>query len=77
MPSGSYKAKADAECPFYAYDDSTLKKIVCEGIKPDSTLTQTFKRKSGYSDQLSQICCRDYKDCELYRILMAIKYSDY
>lgn len=76
MPSGSWKAKCDAQCPFYLFDDEIKRRIVCEGIVDRSTLALTFRSKTDYDTQLGVFCCEHYKKCEIYRILMETKYDD-
>ena len=76
MPSGSYKGKADAQCPFYKFDDVQKKRIVCEGIIDRSTLALTYRQRSDYETQLVVFCCEHYKNCEIYRMLMAAKYEE-
>lgn len=75
MPSGTYKGKADAQCPFYRFDEAEKKRISCEGIVDESTLALTFRRKTGYKTQLEVFCCKHHKKCEIYRMLME-KYED-
>lgn len=76
MPSGSYKGKADVLCPFYRTDDSKRHRIVCEGIVDKSTLAITFCSKRDYADQLDIFCCEYYRNCEIYRMIMASKYEE-
>jgi hypothetical protein len=76
MPSGSYKGKADALCPFYKSDDEQKKRIICEGIVDKSTLALTFRRRNDYDTQLGVFCCEHYKKCEIYRMLMENKYDE-
>ena len=75
MPSGSYKGKADAQCPFYKFDDGQKRRIVCEGIVDKSTLALTYRHRCDYDTQLSVFCCEHYKKCEVYRMLME-KYDE-
>ncbi|MBP3411925.1 MAG: hypothetical protein J6K89_01565 [Oscillospiraceae bacterium] len=72
-PSGSYR-QVYAGCPFYQYDDGK-RKIVCEGIVEDSTVTLGFKKREGYETQITTFCCEHYKKCEVYRMLMQ-KYEE-
>ena len=32
MSSGSFKAQADVQCPFFKFDEEKKKRIVCEGF---------------------------------------------
>lgn len=76
MPSGSWKAKCDVQCPFYKCDDAQRRRISCEGIVDDSTLALYFQRKQGYDTQLKVFCCEHYKKCEVYKMLMEAKYEE-
>ena len=76
MQNGSWKAKCDAQCPFYKSDDGNKKWILCEGIVDKSTLALTFNRKKDYETQLNVFCCEYYKKCEIYRMLMVSKYDE-
>ena len=76
MPSGTYKGKVDAQCPFYKFDDHQKRRIVCEGPVDESTLALTYCRKFDYTMQLSLFCCEQYKKCEVYRMIMEAKYEE-
>ena len=77
MPNGSYKGKADAQCPFYKFDVGQQKRrIACEGIVDDSTLELRFTRKKDFDTQLVVFCCEHYKRCEVYRMIMEAKYNE-
>lgn len=76
MPSGSYKGKADALCPFYRFDDGQKRRITCEGLVDRSTLALTFRQRADYDTQLGVFCCEHYKRCEIYRMLMEAKYDE-
>lgn len=73
MPSGSYK-QTDVKCPFYKFDDGRHR-IICEGIVEDSSLALVFRFKNDWETQIDVFCCRDYKKCEVYRMLME-KYEE-
>ena len=75
MPSGSYRGKADALCPFYRFDDGRKHRIVCEGLVDNSTLALTYRQREDYDTQLGVFCCEHFKRCEVYAILAA-KYDD-
>lgn len=66
--------QVDVGCPFYMYDDGK-KKITCEGITEDSSLTSCFRDGAGYRTQMEVFCCEHYTKCEIYRMLME-KYED-
>lgn len=76
MPSGTYKGKVDAQCPFYKSDDGQKKRIICEGIVDKSTLALTYRHRTDYDTQLGVFCCEHYKKCEIYRMLMEAKYDE-
>ena len=76
MPSGSFKGQADAQCPFFKFDEVKRKRIVCEGFVEDSCLALIYCRVKDYETQLRVFCCEHYKKCEVYRMLMASKYDE-
>ena len=73
MPSGTFK-QIEVGCPFYKYDD-VRGRITCEGLVPDSSLALIFHRREDYCTQLEVFCCKHYKNCEVYRMLME-KYEE-
>lgn len=70
--SGSY-FKAFVLCPFYKRDEN--KTIVCEGFVEDSSICLSYRYNRLYRQQMEIFCCKDYKKCEVYRMLME-KYQD-
>lgn len=74
---GAFKRVADVRCPFFKRGDDERKQVVCEGFVPDSSLAQTYKRKVDYDNQINIFCCEYYKNCEVYRMLMAERFDDY
>ena len=68
ISSGSYK-QVYVRCPFYKWDDGQHR-ITCEGIVEDSSLASIFKRKEDYTAQMTVFCCKYYKNCEVYQMLM-------
>lgn len=76
MSSGSFKAQADVQCPFFKFDDQKKKRIVCEGLVDKSTLALIYCRKRDYQTQLGVFCCEHYKKCEIYNMIYAAKYDD-
>ena len=76
MSSGSFKAQADVQCPFFKFDEDKKKRIVCEGFVDKSTLALIYCRKKDYETQLRVFCCDHYKNCEVYRMLMETKYEE-
>jgi hypothetical protein len=73
LPSGSF-FQADVGCPFYKYDDGR-RRITCEGLVDESSVALIFNRRSDYELQIREFCCKYYKNCEIYRILME-KYEE-
>lgn len=73
MPSGSYR-QVDVQCPFFKYDDGA-RRITCEGIIDDSSLTLIYHRKCDYETQIKVFCCEYYRKCEVYRMLVD-KYNE-
>lgn len=76
MSSGSFKAQADVQCPFFKFDDMKLKRIVCEGFVDKSSMALIYCLRRDYRTQLEVFCCEHYKKCEIYRMLMAAKYDE-
>ena len=76
MSSGSFKAQAAVQCPFFKFDEDKKKRIVCEGFVDKSTLALIYCRKKDYETQLRVFCCEHYKKCEVYRMLMSSKYEE-
>jgi hypothetical protein len=76
MPSGSFKGQADAQCPFFKFDEAKKKRIVCEGIVDESSLALIYCRREDYETQLGVFCCEHYKKCEVYNMIMAAKYDE-
>ncbi len=67
-PSGSYK-QVYVKCPFYRFDDGK-RRVNCEGIIEDSSLSLNFRNKEDFTIQLKTFCCQHYKNCEVYRMLI-------
>lgn len=76
MPSGSFKGQADAQCPFFKFDEIKKNRIVCEGFVEESSLALIYCRRKDYETQLRVFCCEHYKRCEVYRMLMSAKYDE-
>ena len=74
MPSGSF-TQSDVICPFYKYDDGR-KKIVCEGFADRCSLDVRWEYHAYQEQHLQLFCCENYKNCEVYRMVMASKYDD-
>ena len=75
MTGSSWKGRCDAQCPFFRSDVGNQKRINCEGIVDRSTLSLTYQRKTDYDTQLRVFCCKHYKNCEVYSLLMK-KYEE-
>lgn len=71
--SGSY-IQIFVLCPFYKRDDGR-RRIVCEGIVEDSNVSLSYRYDKQFRQQMEIFCCKDYKKCEVYRMLME-KYQD-
>ena len=67
--------RADVVCPFYSYDDGD-KRIVCEGLAERSTLSQRFHTKKQYEEFLKHYCYYHCTDCEIFGLLMRVKYAE-
>lgn len=74
MPRGSYN-QVYVQCPFYCEDDGKFS-IICEGFGDALTLKQRFRNKAQYETQMTAFCCDNYKNCEVYRLLMETKYDE-
>lgn len=74
MASGSYN-QVDVQCPFYKEDDG-YKDIACEGVGDAIKLIQRYRYKSQFTKQMEVFCARHYQKCEVYRILMEMKYAE-
>lgn len=64
---------AIVQCPFYRR--VTPCTIVCEGITPDTKLILSFDTGNRETDEevkryyMWRTCCRDYRQCAIYRML--------
>ena len=72
MPTGSYLQR-EIGCPFYRKDEGK-RRIYCEGIVPDSTVSLNYMRPEDFQAQMRIFCCDRYICCEIYRMLMDNKY---
>lgn len=68
MPSGSYR-QVDVICPFYKFDDGK-RRITCEGVIDDSSLALIYHNRRDYETQINTFCCKHFRKCEVYRLLM-------
>ena len=76
MSSGSFKAQANVQCPFFKFDEWRQKRIVCEGLVDESSLALIYCRREDYEAQLGVFCCEHYKKCEVYNMIMEAKYDE-
>lgn len=67
MPSGSYM-QAYVQCPFYKFDDGR-RRITCEGLIEDSSMSLIYHNKADYDRQIGSYCCRSYDKCEIFALL--------
>lgn len=54
-------------CPLFLSED--LKKIECNIMREDSSISTSFRTKADKEIQRSVFCCRRYGYCELYRMV--------
>lgn len=73
MGGGSY-GQVYVKCPFYRFDDGKGR-ITCEGILEGSDLALQYRKKQDFRIQMEVFCCRHYRRCEVYGMLME-KYGD-
>ena len=59
---------SDARCPFFR--EHTSMTIACESPVPGGALRMTFKEQSEKNLQYGAFCCKRYKTCEIYRMVM-------
>ena len=67
--------RADVVCPFYRYDDGYCR-VVCEGFTEDSSLVQQYRTKAGLKLQLDVFCSARCESCEIFRMLIHMKYTE-
>lgn len=72
--SGTYR-KSDVLCPFYRTDNNRTKTVYCEGLVDLSGISLRYQRMEDYDIQMREFCCKHYRKCEIYEILMR-KYED-
>lgn len=60
-------------CPFFLHNGK--RNVVCEGITDDSTLSLRFATEESRNEQKRIYCDKDYKRCEIYRMLLE-KYDE-
>lgn len=73
MSSGSY-IQTNVGCPFYQYDEG--RRLVCEGVFPDTKLSHLFRNSADCREQMRIFCCASFESCEVYRMLVENKYEE-
>lgn len=63
-----------AQCPFYRARSE--REVHCEGLLPESIAIHRFRSRTDCKQQLTIYCCEHFRQCEVYRSIMAEKYSD-
>ena len=74
MASGTF-ARVDVLCPFYRCDKAR-RSISCEGFLDKSSIQILFVRNKEFQFHFATYCCKNYKMCEVYRMIMDSKYPD-
>ena len=64
------------QCPFYNYSERQRRKINCEGITDNSSISLFFQNGEGFQNQMEVFCCKHYTKCEVYNMLMNAKYPN-
>lgn len=62
------------QCPFFQRSDR-VHRVVCEGIVEESTVQLYFPKTEDYAKQYRLFCCRHWRNCEVYGMLMK-KYEE-
>ena len=57
----------EVKCPFFL--SSSKRKITCEGIIEDCTITLNFSSQEKRNIQCGIFCDEKYENCEIYRML--------
>lgn len=66
--------QADVLCPFFKnYWRGSIK---CEGFMDGCSNTVTFIDKDDHARHMDVFCQKHYKNCEIYRMVMAAKYEE-
>ena len=74
MSTGAYQTSV--LCPFYNNDYGPKHKITWEGIVDGSCIALIFQKRNDYKIHITTFCCKHYKKCEVYNVLMNAKYPD-
>ena len=72
--TGSY-LKYEVKCPFFK-KDINRRRIACEGLVDRSNIVLSYNYEKDFMCQMHNYCCKNYRMCEIYRMLMENKYGD-
>ena len=72
--TGSYY-KWEVKCPFFKRDINRHK-IACEGLVEKSNVVLAYNYEKDFKCQMQNYCCKNYKMCEVYRMIIEAKYED-
>lgn len=61
-------------CPFYRKDSPQT--ILCEGIIPDTKISQNFDCQAHKEVQKDIFCDGNFECCEMFRAIMRFKYLE-
>lgn len=64
----------NAKCPFYKSNNKYI--ISCEGLTDYSNITLNYRFFTDKKIQFDSFCCKNYQNCEIYRMLMKEKYQE-
>lgn len=62
----SYRS-VDVKCPFYIF--SSTNRMKCEGVDKTNRIHLVFGDSERARDYLNRYCCKNYKQCRIYRML--------
>lgn len=62
-------------CPFFKDTRNNDQSIVCEGVKPNTSIHITFKDKPQQKEYTEELCCNNYKQCLISKMLFK-KYEE-
>lgn len=62
-------------CPFFKDTRNNDQSIVCEGVKPNTSIHITFKNKPQQKKYAEEFCCDNYKQCRIAQMLFK-KYEE-
>ena len=67
----------DVKCPFYKYLRNRGVFCDLEKVENIEFVTLSFETKKKCEEYMRQRCCEEYRECQIYRILMKEKYPDF